>query len=372
MASQKFKSFIQETLSQAGISINGSQHYDIQIKNENIYDRILRDGSIGFGEAYMDGWWECERLDEFFCRLIPTEPEKKIKNWKILSYFLSAAIFNKSSKSRAFQIGERHYDIGNELYKNMLDRRMVYSCAYWKDANNLDDAQEAKLDLICKKLYIKEGSRILDIGCGWGSFVKYVAEKYNVSAVGITVSKEQVELAREICKGLPVEIRLQDYRDIDEKFDYIVSVGMFEHVGYKNHRVYMEIVHKCLNDDGLFLLHTIGNNQSKIACDPWIDKYIFPNSLIPSLKQITTAIEGLFVVEDLHNFGYYYYPTLMAWFNNFNTNWHKIKEKYDERFYRMWKYYLLSSAGSFKSRNLQVWQIVLSKKGFPCGYQSIR
>lgn len=376
MKLQKFKSFVKEILSQADISINGSRPHDIHIKSDEVYERIIKEGSIGFGEAYMDGLWECERLEEFFCRLIPTEPEKKVLNWKALTYYLSAAIFNKSGKSRAFQIGERHYDIGNELYKNMLDKRMVYSCAYWKNASNLDEAQEAKLDLICKKLHIKEGARILDIGCGWGSFLKYVTENYNVKAVGITVSKEQVELAREICKGLPVEIRLQDYRDLDEEFDYIVSVGMFEHVGHKNYEVYMKTVHKCLKDDGLFLLHTIGNNVSKLACDPWINKYIFPNSLIPSLKQITSAIEGLFIVEDLHNFGYYYYLTLMAWFNNFNANWDKIKEKYndkyDERFYRMWKYYLLSSAASFKSRYLQLWQIVLSKKGFPEGYPSIR
>lgn len=376
MKLQRFKSFANQILSQAGITINGTQPYDIQIKDEIVYERILKHGSIGFGEAYMEGLWDCERLDEFFCRLIPLEPEKKIKNWKIFSYYLGAMIFNKSKKSRSFQIGERHYDIGNELYQSMLDKRMVYSCAYWKNVDNLDDAQEAKLDLICKKLHLREGTTILDIGCGWGSFVKYVTEKHNVKAVGITVSKEQVELAREKCKGLPVEIRLQDYRELDEKFDYIVSVGMFEHVGHKNYRKYMEIVHKCLKDDGLFLLHTIGRNKSAIACDPWIDKYIFPNSLIPSLKQITSAIEGLFVVEDLHNFGYYYYPTLMAWFDNFNSNWSKLKgkynDKYDERFYRMWKYYLLSSAASFKSRYLQLWQIVLSKKGFPQGYSPIR
>lgn len=376
MKLQKFKSFVNEIFSHAGISVNGSHFHDIHIKNDEVYERILRQGSIGFGEAYMDGLWECERLDEFFCKLIPSEPEKKIKNLKVLSYYLSSAIFNKSRRSRAFQVGERHYDIGNELYQNMLDKRMVYSCAFWKNADSLDDAQEAKLDLICQKLHIKEGSTILDIGCGWGSFVKYVVEKHNVKAVGITVSKEQVDLAKEKCKGLPVEIRLQDYRDLNEKFDYIVSIGMFEHVGHKNHTVYMEIAHKCLKDDGLFLLHTIGNKETKIACDPWIDKYIFPNSVIPSLKQITSAIEGLFVIEDLHNFGYYYYPTLMAWFNNFNSNWDKLREKdsekYDERFYRMWKYYLLSSAGAFKCRDLQVWQIVLSKKGVLKGYPSLR
>ncbi len=373
MKKQKFKYFVQEILSEAGISINGTQDYDIQVRSEHFYERVLRNGSLGLGESYMDGFWECDRLDEFFSRLIPTAPEKKLKkNWKAISYYLSSAIINKCSKSRAFQVGERHYDIGNELYQNMLDKRMIYSCAYWKDADNLDDAQEAKLDLICRKLHLKEGARILDIGCGWGSFVKYAAEKYNITAVGITVSKEQAELAREICKGLPVEIRLQDYRELQEKFDYIVSVGMFEHVGHKNHKNYMKIADSCLYDEGLFLLHTIVNNESMIACDPWMDKYIFPNSLIPSIKQITSAIEGLFIIEDLHNFGYYYYMTLIAWFRNFDKNWGKIKHKYDERFYRMWKYYLLSSAGSFKCRSIQLFQLVLSKKGLPEGYQSVR
>ena len=173
-----------------------------------------------------------------------------------------------------------------------------------------------------------------------GEFIKYAAEKYGVKAVGITVSEKQAVLAREMCGGLPVEIRLQDYRDLDEKFDHIVSVGMFEHVGYKNYRTYMETADKCLSDDGLFLLHTIGEGCSKIAMEPWVDKYIFPNSLIPSLKQISVAIEKIFVMEDLHNFGAYYDPTLTAWFNNFNRNWDALKVD-SARFYRMWKYYLL-------------------------------
>ncbi len=377
MKSNKLKALVQDILSETGISINGSNPWDIHIHNENFYERVLRDGSIGLGESYMDGWWDCERLEEFFYRLIPSKPENKIKkNIKIISYYLSAAILNKSNKSRAFEIAQRHYDIGNEIFKNMLDKRLVYSCAYWHNAKNLDEAQEAKLDLICRKLHLKPGSRMLDIGCGWGGLVHFAAERYNVSAVGITVSKEQLEYAKDFCKGLPIEIRLQDYRDLKEKFDYIVSVGMFEHVGHKNYNTYMHIARECLKDDGLFLLHTIGNKVSKVACDPWINKYIFPNSLIPSIKQIASSIEGIFVIEDLHNFGYHYYLTLMEWFKNFNKNWDEIKtkykDKYDQRFYRMWKYYLLSSAASFKCRDLQLWQIVLSKDGVQGGYQSVR
>lgn len=343
------------------------------VKDDRFYSRVLADGSLGLGESYMDGWWECDRLDELFWRIMYFNREEKLKkHWKLLLHLLQSAVFNHGKKARAFQVGKKHYDIGNELYIYMLDKRMVYSCGYWKNAANLDDAQEAKLDLICRKLAFRKGQRLLDIGCGWGGLLKYACERYGIEGTGLTVSKKQAGLAKEICHGLPVEIRLQDYRDIDEKFDHVVSVGMFEHVGYKNYRTYMETVQRCLKDDGLFLLHTIGKNFSDFAMDRWFDKYIFPNSLIPSMKQISESVEKLFVIEDWHNFGPYYDPTLMAWFRNFDDHWHILKEVYDERFYRMWKYYLLSCAGSFRARYVQVWQIVFSKKGVPGGYASIR
>lgn len=373
MKTDVLKGIVQDILSPAGIIINGSQPWDIQIRNDKFYQRVLSDGSLGLGEAYMDGWWECARLDDFFCRLIPSQPEDRMKkNWKLLFHILGSTIVNRGSKSRAFRVGERHYDIGNDLFRNMLDRRMVYSCAYWNESENLNDAQEAKLDLICRKLGLHPGDRVLDIGCGWGSFAKYAAEKYDVKVVGITVSREQIELGRELCAGLPVEIRLQDYRNVDSRFNHVVSIGMFEHVGCRNYRTYMATVHRCLKDGGLFLLHTIGNNRTKVTNDPWLDTYIFPNSLIPSMKQISASIEKLFVVEDWHNFSADYDPTLIAWFKNFDSGWDKLKEKYDERFYRMWKYYLLSCAGLFRSRYMQVWQIVFSKKGVPGGYCSVR
>ncbi len=365
---------MQEILSPAGVAINGDKPWDMRIKDDRFYQRVLRDGSLGLGETYMDGWWESERLDDFFAKILPTQPEEKIKkNWGLLLNIFGEVILNPGRKSQAFHIGEKHYDKGNNLFQAMLDKRMVYSCAYWKDATDLDGAQEAKLDLICRKLGLKPGQRILDIGCGWGSLAKYAAEKYGVEATGITVSKEQAALAEDLCKGLPVEIRLLDYRDMDDKFDHIVSVGMFEHVGHKNYRTYMEKAYNCLKDGGLFLLHTIGRDDlSSVTVDQWIGKYIFPNSLIPSMKQITAATEGLFIVEDVHNIGFDYDATIMSWVKNFDNNWDRLKGYYDGRFYRMWKYYLLSSAGSFRSRYLQVWQIVLSKKGVPGGYFSLR
>ncbi len=359
-------------LQKAGVSINGENPWDIQVHDSRVFRRVFKEGSLGLGESYMDGWWDCEQLDEFIFRVVRAKLDKKIKvNWKLALGVIWAKITNPQSKRRAFQVGERHYDLGNELFQSMLDKRMTYSCGYWKDAQTLDEAQEAKLRLICEKIKLEPGMRVLDIGCGWGSFVKYAAENYGVSCVGITVSKEQVEYSKTYIKDLDIEVRLQDYRDLDEEFDRIVSVGMIEHVGYKNYKTYMKIANKCLKEDGLFLLHTIGRNTSDTSFDPWINKYIFPNGMLPSLKQLTESFENLFVVEDLHNFGADYDKTLMSWFRNFDNSWDNLSHRYDERFYRMWKYYLLSCAGAFRARSIQLWQFVLSKNGILGGYQPV-
>ena len=364
---------IENLLIQAGVHINGNKPWDIQVHNPKLYSRVLAGGSLALGESYMDRWWDCKALDEFFTRILRIEINTKIRGISnLIVAVLKAKIMNMQNRSKAYEIGENHYDIGNSLYKNMLDKRMVYSCGYWNNAKTLDQAQDAKLDLICKKVGLKPGMTVLDIGCGWGSFARYAAEKYKVNVVGVTVSKEQVVLAKELCKGLPVDIRLQDYRTLNQKFDRIISIGMFEHVGHKNYRKYMKVVHRCLKDDGIFLLHTIAGNKSVAIIDPWINKYIFPNAVLPSAKQITKASEKLFVLEDWHNFGVDYDKTLMEWHNNFTKSWDKIKQDYDDRFYRMWTYYLLCCAGSFRSRKNQLWQIVFSKKGVKGGYKSVR
>jgi cyclopropane-fatty-acyl-phospholipid synthase len=373
MKNSKYHNLVEELLSLADVKINGTRPWDIQVRDERFYKRAITEVELGLGESYMDGWWDVEKLDEMIYKILHADLQNKVKrNYKIAFQLAGFWLINMQARRRAFIIGKRHYDLGNELFKNMLDKRMNYSCAYWKNASNLDEAQENKLDLICRKLYLKPGMRVLDIGCGWGTFGKYAAEKYGVEVVGLTVSKEQVSLGKELCKNLSVELRLQDYREINELFDRIVSVGMIEHVGYKNYREYFKVANRCLKDDGLFLLHTIGDRISRKSTDAWTHKYIFPNGMLPSIPQLSKAIEGLFVMEDWHSFGVYYDKTLLSWFENFNRSWDSIKQNYDERFYRMWKYFLVSSAGSFRARVNQLWQIVLSKNGVPGGYNSIR
>lgn len=370
---KKNKEIIQLLLGEAGITINGNSPFDIKVHNEELYNRILKHGTIALGEAYMDGWWDCENLDQFFHKVLSADLGSKIKNnWKLTLEIAWNYFLNTGRKSKAFEVGQRHYDIGNDLYKAMLDKRMVYTCGYWKNSTTLDEAQEAKFDLVCKKIGLKENQTVLDIGSGWGSFMGYAAEKYGANTTGVTISKEQKALADHRYSNLSVKTELQDYRDIKEKFDHIVSLGMFEHVGTKNYRTYMKVAHDSLKDDGLFLLHTIGCNNKADGSDPWLNKYIFPNGVLPTVTQIAKSTEGLFIIEDLHNFGTDYDKTLMAWYHNFNKNWDSIKSNYDERFYRMWKYYLLVCAGSFRARNIQLWQIVLSKKGVDGGHVSVR
>ena len=371
MKESKAKKLLQKILDPSDVQINGSRPWDIQINNPGFYERVLAGGSLPLGESYMDGWWDCEALDQFFERILENHVDKKVKaNIILLPWLmLRAKIINAQSRKKAYEIGKRSYEFGNDLFSIMLDKGMNYSCGYWKNAKTLDEAQEAKLDLICRKMGLMPGMKVLDIGCGWGGFAKYAAEKYGAIIYGITVSREQVIFANKFCQGLDVKIELKDYRELKEKFDRIISIGMFEHVGYKNYKTFMKVVHRCLKNGGLFLLHTIAGNISVNSIDPWTNKYIFPNAMLPSAKQITSAAEGLFVLEHWHDFGQYYDKTLMAWHNNFTKNWIKLKDAYNERFYRMWTYYLLSCAGCFRSRINQLWQIVFSKKGIKGGFR---
>lgn len=360
---------------QAGIRFNGSKPWDIQVHDSAVYSRILAEGSLGFGESYMQGLWNCDALDEMSNRLLRINVDEQLGGWAkllLLGEALRERLFNMQSQRRAFQVGERHYDIGNDLFSEMLDSSMSYSCAFWEHANSLEQAQRHKMELICRKLQLREGERLLEIGCGWGGFAQYAATHYGVEVVGITVSREQQVLARKRCKGLPVTIELSDYRDLEGLYDKIVSVGMFEHVGPKNYPVFFDTALRLLRDDGLFLLHTIGNYKTLRQVDPWIARYIFPNGKLPAAEELASVLNDRFIIEDWHNFGHDYDRTLMAWASRFEAAWPALSERYGEQFYRMWRFYLLTCAGYFRSRQGQLWQLVLSKRSRSSEYRSVR
>jgi cyclopropane-fatty-acyl-phospholipid synthase len=367
---------LQELADLAGVRFNGDAPWDIQVHDPIVYREILTRQSLGFGESYMEGHWDCGALDELFHRLLRVDIDAQVAawdRWRLLGESLRQRLRNPQSRGRAFIVGQRHYDIGNDVFQAMLDPSMSYSCAYWARADDLDQAQRDKLDLICRKLYLRPGERLLDVGCGWGGLAHHAARHYGVEVVGLTVSKEQCSLARERCQGLPVRIELMDYRDLDgERFDKAVSVGMFEHVGVRNYQVYFDTVRRMLRDDGLFLLHTIGIHRTTPGIDPWIDRYIFPNGKLPSAAELSTVLDGRFLIEDWHGFGPDYDRTLMAWWRNFDAAWPMLGDRYGPRFYRMWRYYLLSCAGFFRSRQGQLWQLVLSPRERAAGYLSVR
>lgn len=371
------KNFVQAEFWKAGITINGNSSFDPQIKDDSFFRKLILGGILALGEMYVDEIWDVEDLCHLIYKMKLAELDQKGK-FHFGSIFLgiSNRIQNKQNRVNAWLVGQKHYDLGNDIFEHMLGRRMVYSCAYWDKVSSLDEAQENKLDLICKKLGLKPGMSVLDIGCGFGSFANFAAEKYGVEVFGITVSKEQKALGEELSKGLPVKIETLDFRDLPKsvQFDRVVSIGMFEHVGVKNYRVFMETVFHQLKEDGLFLLHTIGMEDQtwQRSLDPWTERYIFPNASIPCLSKLSRSFEKLMLLEDLQNFGYDYYKTLVSWYSNFSANWHKIEEKYGSKFYRVWKYYLLVSAGCFQARKLQVWQLLLSKNGVANGYRSFR
>jgi len=349
---------------EADIAINGDRPCDIRVNDARFYRRVMADGTLGFGESYMEGWWDCDDLEELCFRAIQSGIENKIRPslGAIVEMALSI-LLNLQTKSRSRMLCQRHYDLGNDFFGAMLDPSMQYSCAYFNGTTDLATAQKLKMELICKKLGLQPGMRLLDIGCGWGGLARYAAENHGCEVVGITLSEQQKIYAEIHSVGLPVEIRLQDYRDINEKFDAIASVGMLEHVGPKNYRRYMQIARKCLKDDGLFLCHTITGNEPGKTCDKWISRYIFENSALPSAAQVLQAAEGIFVEEDMHNLGPFYVPTLRAWESGFMKSREEFRIQYGEKFVRMWRLYLLSCSGAFRARSLQVFQFLFSING---------
>ncbi len=358
--------FVTEMLARADVRTDGERPWDFRVNDPRFYTRALLGGKLGVGEAYMDGMWDCDELDEATAKIARARLDRPAeRNFSQLLQLLRGRAMNLQSRLRAFQVGQEHYDLGNDLYEAMLDKRLAYTCGYWKDADNLDDAQDAKLDLVCRKVGLKPGMRVLELGCGWGSFAQFAAQNYGVEVVGYTVSKAQVALGMERCKGLNVDLRLDDYRKAQGTFDAVVSIGIMEHIGPKNYSAYFDVVERCLAEGGVGLVHTIAGNRSKTHMSGWYDKYIFPNAVLPSLAQLSAVTEDRFVIEDVHNIGAHYDKTLMAWFENFEAAWPQLRDKYGDRFYRMWRYYLLQSAGGFRGRYMQLYQLVFTRFGDP-------
>ena len=358
-----FEGFLTAEFAKAGITVNGPRATDPQIINQRAFRAIALQGSLGLGESYMAGDWTVGSLDGMIELLLRSPVGRRRYNPQSLVRIARAMIFNLQSLSRTKIVCDVHYDLGNRLFEKMLDSRMVYTCGYWKNSDTLEEAQIAKLDLICRKLQLKPGMKVLDIGCGFGSFMKYAVLNYGVECVGYSLSEKQIAYGEELCKGLPIQFVFNDYRKIEGSFDRVVSIGMMEAVGQKNFSVYMKTIHRVLKDDSVVLIHTIGHNFSTQITDPWVDKYIFPNGILPSIAQIGQSIEGLFVMEDWHNFGPDYTKTLLAWNEKFQAAWPELKDSYDETFKHMWEFYLLSFAGGFAARNWQLWHLVLTKKG---------
>jgi cyclopropane-fatty-acyl-phospholipid synthase len=354
---------MREMLAGAGVTVGGAAPWDIQVHDPRVFGRVLSDGILGVGESYVDGWWDCEALDQMIDRVTRARIDFGA-NWAVLVHVAKARVLNLQA-SRAFEVGERHYDVGNDLYRAMLGPRMVYTCAYFRDADTLDAAQEAKLDLVCRKIGLRPGMRVLDLGCGWGGFAAFAAERYGAKVVGYTVSREQVAWAQEHYKDLAIDIRLDDYRNASGSYDAVVSIGLMEHVGPKNHRAYMELAARCLAPGGVAFIHTIGGASASTHINPWFDKYIFPNAVVPTLGQLATAMERVLVPEDVQNIGPHYDRTLMAWWQNFDAAWPTLRPRYGDRFYRMWRFYLLISAAYFRAREHNLYQIVATPVGAP-------
>jgi cyclopropane-fatty-acyl-phospholipid synthase len=345
---------------------------------------LKKGGLFALGEAYMKGEWTTDNLTGLLYRLVTQDPELPVQFRKIspriIAYVLQDMVTNSQIGRGAFEVGERHYDLGNDLFAAMLDQTtMTYTCGYWKQATTLDEAQVAKIDLICHKLMLQPGMRVLDIGCGWGNFAAHAAKHYGVSVVGLTISKEQAALAKERCKGLDVEIVLEDYQKYTGSFDRIVSIEMIEAVGRKNLPVYFAMIKRCLRDKGHFLLQAITATTftatSAVPLDQyilWLRKRIFPNGYLPNHAEIVAPIEQGLIIEDVHNFSADYAKTLDAWMANFDRNWASLEAKYGNEFRRMWEYYLRGCEALFRARMVQLYQVVYCKGGVPGGYTAVR
>lgn len=366
-----------ERLMPEGMQLNGPGPCDPQILDPRAVWKVLLHGSLGAGEAYMDGWWDVADLQGMMAYLMESGKSDKFSQLWHVHRVIRRSLMNLQSHARAHIVAKAHYDIHDGLYRRMLDSSMTYTCGYWPHAHTLEEAQRAKLDLVCRKLGLKPGDRVLDIGCGFGSFAFHAATYYGASVVGVSLSEGQSRVARERCAGLPIEIRIQDYRHVDDgPFDHIASIGMFEAVGSKNFKTFMRQVRKLLKPGGRCVLHTIGTDLPYPSQDAWYDKYIFPNGELPSFSSIEAASHALLRRLDFHEFDTMDYPrTLRIWYDNFVAAWPDIQKlhiRFDDRFFRMWEYYLLVVAAAFQVRRMLLWQFVFCRQGDSQDYVPVR
>ena len=324
---------------------------------------IIKDPSIAFGEGYMTKKLDIEGSIQDVIESLYNSKDSFLGNEKYANLIKMVKNNIKNSKKNI----EFHYDVGNDFYKLWLDDTMTYSCGYFKSQNDsLTDAQKNKVDHILKKLNLKEGETLLDIGCGWGELIITAAKKYKVKAMGVTLSTQQFEKVKKRIEseGLNelVEVELTDYREIkNRKFDRVVSVGMLEHVGKDNLSEYFSAVKELLNDKGVSLLHCI-TNTSDSGTNSWINKYIFPGGYVPSIQELVNYMsEKNFNVIDVENLRLHYGKTLECWASNFENAMPEIEKMKDETFIRMWRMYLNSCAASFNCGNINLHQFLFTK-----------
>lgn len=368
---------VTDLFARAGVQLDGSRPWDIQVRNPRFYRRALR-GSLGLGDSYMDGDWDVRELDALFVRLIRANLASSLLARAGRAWLgIRARLGNLQTRVRSLDVARSHYNLDHRLYELFLGPWNQYTCCFFDRTRELEQAEVRKLEMICSKLELTRGDRVLDIGCGWGGFARYASSTRGCHVTGISLSREQVDYARRFTAGLPVDIVEADYRDLPAlrpagSFDKILVCGMIEHVGYRNYRGLMEIVHGLLTRSGLFLLHTIGNGINTRIADPWIVKHIFRNSMLPSMEQLAGALRGLFTVQDWENYGRYYVDTLAAWQRRFEENWERIAlidttPRFDERFRRMFNYYFLSCKAAFDVESIFLWHLVMSRRGERAG-----
>jgi cyclopropane-fatty-acyl-phospholipid synthase len=357
-----YKKAVERILSTVDVRIGGSRPFDMQVHSDLFYKRVLLEGSVGLGESYMDGLWDCADLEELVFRFVESGIERR---FRLLPGFVTMNALGHLVNRQPRSLGERtsrHYNTDNDLFASFLGKYKNYSCAFYEEGDDLDTAQLKKMDLICDELCLRPGENVLDIGGGWGEIAKHMASR-GCRITSINIADEQMRAAREHCKGASVDVVKCDYRDVAGTFDKIAIIAMMSHVGHKNHRPLFETVHRHLAPDGLVFVDTVGSAVSLQNGNPWIDKYIFPGIVFPSIQQISRAVEGLFVIEAVRNFGASYVKTLRAWNANLRRAWPRLSHRHDERTRRMFEFFFLTVAGFFRARDFQNWYVVLSPEG---------